>query len=200
MLVNAARLAGKIVAALPDELTPERTDGPRRLHPRLRDRGAAAARPTCARSCATSTTTSSPRTPRCCGAPPRRSSRAAPGARLEVDVTPQYPNMHRFIERVPAGDREGRGGAARRGHRAGPHADPRRHRRLTPERDGPADAEPVHGRPRLPLTAGVGVAAGDERGGGDGGAAGGGVGSRWSATPTMTSAMPSASRRPTAPA
>ena len=27
MLVNAARLAGKIVAALPDDLTPERTDG-----------------------------------------------------------------------------------------------------------------------------------------------------------------------------
>ena len=39
VLVNAARLAGEVVAALPAELTPERTDGPRRLHPRLRGRG-----------------------------------------------------------------------------------------------------------------------------------------------------------------
>src|SRR4029079_11134559 len=105
-------------------------------------------------------------------------------------AVPEHAPLHRAL---PAGDGEGRGGAARRGHRAGPDADPRRHRRLTPERDGPADAEPVHGRPRVPLTAGMGVAAGDERGSGDGGAAGGGLGSRWSATPAMTSPIPSPS-------
>ena len=41
----------------------------------------------------------------------------------------------------------GRGGDPGRGHRADPHRHPRRHRRLAAERDGAADAEPVHRRP-----------------------------------------------------
>ena len=130
---------------------------PRRAHARDARRAATAsstptrsrarpAAPSSARSCATSTTTSSPRTPRCCAARPRRSSAASPTARLEVEVTPQYPNMRRYLDEFPRAVGSGRGGDPRRGPRGRAHADPRRHRRLTPERDGPADAEPVHGR------------------------------------------------------
>ena len=118
---------------------------------------------------------------------------AAPGARLEVVVTPQYPNMRRFIEQFPQATE-----LAERAIRA-EGIEPVR----TPIRGGTDGSRlSAMGLPTpnlftgghdVPLTAGMGVAAGDGRGGGDGGAAGGGVGSRWSATPTMTSAMPSAS-------
>src|SRR5262249_31165686 len=60
----------------------------------------------------------------------------------------------------PAGHGRGRARRARRGPRAAAHADPRRHRRLPAERRRPADAEPLHRRPRVPLGARVGVAAG----------------------------------------
>ena len=44
------------------------------------------------------------------------------------------------------------------------HAHPGRHRRLAAERDGPADAQPLHRRPRVPLGARVGLGAGHGRG------------------------------------
>ena len=83
-LVNAARLAGRILAALPaDGLAPETTSGPRGLHPRLRgQRHGGAARPS-GRSCATSRTTGATPTPTCSAASPRRSWRPsrAPASR-----------------------------------------------------------------------------------------------------------------------
>ena len=58
-----------------------------------------------------------------------------PRARITCEIKPQYRNMRYWLEQdmtPQAGDR------ARLG------ADPRRHRRVTPYRDGGADAEPVH--------------------------------------------------------
>jgi tripeptide aminopeptidase len=101
VLVNAARLASKIVAALPDDLTPERTDGRDgfihvyeidasggravvRAIVRDFDDDRLAAHTALLRRTAEEVVA------------------GAPGAKLEVVVTPQYPNMHRFIERFPA--------------------------------------------------------------------------------------------------
>ena len=100
VLVNAARLASKIVAALPDDLTPERTDGRDgfihvyevagsggkayvRAIVRDFDDDKLAAHTALLRRTAEEVVA------------------AAPGAKLEVVVDPQYPNMHRFIERFP---------------------------------------------------------------------------------------------------
>jgi tripeptide aminopeptidase len=100
VLVNAARIAGKIVAALPDELTPERTDGRDgfihvyeidasggravvRAIVRDFDDDLLAAHTALLRRTAEEVVA------------------AHPGARLDVVVTPQYPNMRRFIETFP---------------------------------------------------------------------------------------------------
>jgi tripeptide aminopeptidase len=99
-LVNAARIASKIVAALPDELTPERTDGRDgfihvyeisasggkavvRAIVRDFDDAKLAAHTALLRRTAEEVVASTP------------------GGRLHVAVTPQYPNMHRFIEAFP---------------------------------------------------------------------------------------------------
>jgi tripeptide aminopeptidase len=101
VLVNAARLASKIVAALPDDLTPERTDGRDgfihvyevdasggravvRAIVRDFDDDKLAAHTALLRRTAEEVVAS------------------APGATLSVAVAPQYPNMHRFIEQFPA--------------------------------------------------------------------------------------------------
>lgn len=100
-LVNAARLAGELLAALPPELTPERTEGRDGfIHPyqveasnglavvraivrdfddAKLDAHVALLRRTAEEVVAT-----------------------APAARLEVEVRPQYPNMRRFVDAFPA--------------------------------------------------------------------------------------------------
>jgi tripeptide aminopeptidase len=100
VLVNAARLAAKIVAALPDDLTPERTEGREgfihvyeiaasggkayiRAIIRDFDDDKLAAHTALLRRTAEEVVA------------------AHAGARLEVAVTPQYPNMRRFIEAFP---------------------------------------------------------------------------------------------------
>jgi tripeptide aminopeptidase len=97
-LVNAARLAGEILAALPRELTPERTDGREGfIHPYEVDATAGKAviraivRDFDDDKLAAHT------------ALLRRTAEqiVQPPARLEVEVTPQYPNMRRFIEQFP---------------------------------------------------------------------------------------------------
>ena len=105
------------------ELTPERTERPRGLHPPLRGRRRPAGAPSCARSCATSTTTSSPRTPRCCARTAeevvaREPARAARG-RGHAAV-PEHAPLHRA---VPAGRGE------RPSARSGPRASSRSARR-----------------------------------------------------------------------
>jgi tripeptide aminopeptidase len=99
-LVNAARLAGEILAALPADLTPEQTQGREGfIHPyevnatagqatvraivRDFDDDKLAAHTALLRATA------------------ERIVGGAPGARLEVTVRPQYPNMRRFIEAFP---------------------------------------------------------------------------------------------------
>src|SRR3954470_15574103 len=99
-LVNALRLSGRILAALPAELTPERTSGRDGfLHPfavsgdagraRLRfiardfDDDLLAEHVALLRRTAEEVVGSEPR------------------ARLEVEVKPQYPNMRRFLEQHP---------------------------------------------------------------------------------------------------
>jgi tripeptide aminopeptidase len=100
VLINAARLAAKVVAALPDDLTPERTEGREgfihvyelaasggkayiRAIVRDFDDDKLAAHTALLRRTAEEVVA------------------AHPGAKLEVAVTPQYPNMRRFIERFP---------------------------------------------------------------------------------------------------
>jgi tripeptide aminopeptidase len=100
VLVDAARIAGKIVAGLPDDLTPERTDGRDgfihvyeidasagravvRAIVRDFDDDKLAAHTALLRRTAEEVVA------------------AHPGARLDVAVTPQYPNMRRFIETFP---------------------------------------------------------------------------------------------------
>lgn len=100
VLVNATRLAGQVLAKLPPELSPERTEGREGfIHPyevsgssgrmvirsivRDFDDDKLAAHTALLRRTAEEVVA------------------AAPGARLEVAVTPQYPNMRRFIEAFP---------------------------------------------------------------------------------------------------
>ena len=150
-LVHAGRLAARILTALPsDRLTPETTSGREGfIHPfettatparatmefivrdfddDLLDEHVALLRHTAEEVMATE-----------------------PRATMEFDARRQYPNMRTLPRRVPGGRDQGRPGDPRRGHRAGPQPDPRRHRRLHAEREGPADAEHLRRRPRVPL-------------------------------------------------
>ena len=117
-LVNATRLAAEIVAALPRELTPERTEGRDGLHPRLRGRGdrrqgvRARDRARLRRRQARGAHRAAD------AAPPRRSWRASRPRELEVAVTPQYPNMHRFIEAFPKATANAEQAIQRRGDHA----------------------------------------------------------------------------------
>ena len=157
-LVNAARLAGELLAALPPELTPERTEGRDGfIHPyqveasngvavvraivRDFDDGKLAAHVALLRRTAEEVVAT------------------APAARLEVEVRPQYPNMRRFVDAFPAVVT-----AAERALRLEgiePVRTPIRGGTdgSLPERAGAADPQPVHRRPRLPLDTRVGVAA-----------------------------------------
>ena len=100
VLVNAARLAGEVLAALPADLTPERTSGREGfIHPyevaasgsravvraivRDFDDGQLAAHTALFRRTAEEVVG------------------RVPGARMELAVTPQYPNMRRFVEQFP---------------------------------------------------------------------------------------------------
>ena len=166
-LVHAGRLAARILTALPsDRLTPETTSGREGfIHPYettatparatiefivrdfdddLLDEHVALLRHTAEEIMATE-----------------------PRATHGVRRTPPVPEHAHAPRRVPGGRDEGRPGDPRRGHRAGPQPDPRRHRRLDAQREGPADAEHLRRRPRVPLRARVGVRAGHGgRGGG----------------------------------
>ncbi len=175
-LVNAARLAGRVLAALPqDRLTPESTsdrEGFIHVHSVEATAGTATIRTIVrdfeddklAEHVALLRTTA------------EQVVATEPRARLEVDGRAPVPE-HAFAPRAaPGGVRRGRGGAAARGIRAQAGPGARRHRRLDPERARAADAEPVHGRPGVPLGARVGIGAGHGLGRGGRGAARRGVG------------------------
>ncbi len=99
-LVNAARLAGEVVAALPPELTPERTSGRDGfIHPyEIQASGGRAVVRAIVRDFEDDKLAAHT-------ALLRRTAEEvvarAPGARLEVQVTPQYPNMRRYLEDFP---------------------------------------------------------------------------------------------------
>ena len=76
---------------------------------------------------------------------------------MTVTERPQYPNMRRFVDAFPQVVE-----VAERAIRAEgiePVREPIRGGTdgSTAEREGPADAEPLHGRPRVPLRARVGL-------------------------------------------
>ncbi|HWK25485.1 MAG TPA: peptidase T [Solirubrobacter sp.] len=96
VLVNAARLAAKIVAALPDDLTPERTDGRDgfiHVYEVEASGGRAVVRAIVRDfdddklAAHTALLT--------------RVATEIAGDRVEVTVVPQYPNMRRFVEQFP---------------------------------------------------------------------------------------------------
>ena len=120
-LVNAARLAGAVprrAARRPAHAGDDRR--PRRLRPPLRRRGRRRPR---RRSALIARDFDDDlldrarraRAPR----PPRRSRSRAAGA-LDVEVTPQYPNMRTLLDAVPGGRRARRAGDPRRGDRGRP--------------------------------------------------------------------------------
>ncbi len=159
-LVNAAKLAARILGALPaDTLTPETTDGRQGfIHPYgVRASAVTAVVEAIVRDYEDELLEAHV-------ALLRRTAEdivaSAPGARLEVAVEHQYPNLKRFLERAPQVAEVADRAVRAEGLEPVRRAEPRRHRRLHPERRRPADAEPVHRRPRVPLGARVGVAAG----------------------------------------
>ena len=99
-LVNAARLAGEVLAALPADLTPERTDGRDGfIHPYdVQATGSEAEIRAIVRDFDDDKLAAHT-------ALLRRTAEEVvertPGARLDVVVTPQYPNMRRFVEAFP---------------------------------------------------------------------------------------------------
>ena len=129
-------------------------------------------------SCATSTTAGLREQRRAArSGSPREVVAAEPRARVEVEVKASYRNMRDVLDRAPARSSSAARGAIRRaGFEPRERPDPRRHRRLAPERRGAADAEPLRRRAQLPLGPGVGVGAGHGLGRGRRGAARGGVG------------------------
>jgi tripeptide aminopeptidase len=99
-LVNAARLAAELLAALPRELTPERTDGRAGfIHPYdVQATGGRAVIRAIVRDFDDDKLQAHT-------ALLRRTAEAVvagePAARLEFEVTPQYPNMRRYLDEFP---------------------------------------------------------------------------------------------------
>ena len=93
-----------------------------------------------------------------------RAARAAGGRGAATSTRTCAATSRRFPDVVAAADEAIRA----EGLEPVRDADPRRHRRLAAERDGPADAEPLHRRPRVPLRARVGLRAGHGLRRGDG--------------------------------
>ena len=165
ILVSAIRVAGAVLAALPPELSPERTSGRSGyIHPFTIEGGTAKAtirfivrdfdddllaeRVALLQRIAQDVVA------------------AHPGARLEFSSRRSTPTCANTWPRSPRSDKAPRGDPCR-GHRADRRADPRRNRRIAAQRDGPADAEHLRRRPRLPLAARVGDGPGHGGGRGD---------------------------------
>ena len=151
-LVNATRLAGRFLAALPPELTPEATrDREGFVHAYEVDATTARA---VIKLIARDFDERAARAARRARAPHGRGGGGRRGGRGQAAVLEHA----RAPRRLPGG-RGARGrGDPRRGPGRRPRADPRRHRRLDPQRPRPADPEPLHRRPRVPLAARMGVA------------------------------------------
>ena len=169
-LVNAIKLAARDRRAAPaghalagDD---RRTRG---LRPPRARRRATRPRSSCASSSATSTTTVSTSTsPSCAALAEEVCGRRA--ALLDRGRGPHpVPEPARRPRAAPRDRREPRGGGPPRRPRAAAHGDPRRHRRLGADRDGPPDAEHLHRRPRraqrarVDLRRGHGPRRGDAR-------------------------------------
>ena len=165
-LVNATRLAARLVDALPADLTPEATEGRRgfiHVYEVSATAGKAEIR-AIVRDFDDDLLRASHRAPAC----DRRGGRGRRAARAARDRRAPPVPEHAHPPRALPGDRRGgRAGDPRRGDRAAARADPRRHRRLAAQLDGAADAEPLHRWSRVPLGARVGVGAGHGGGRGD---------------------------------
>jgi tripeptide aminopeptidase len=99
-LVNALRLASRIVAALPEELTPERTaDREGFIHPY--ELNATAARATIRAIVRDFDEDRLQAHVELLERTAREAVESAPPARLELDVRRQYSNMRRYLEQVP---------------------------------------------------------------------------------------------------
>ena len=178
-MVNALRLAAQIVAELPaDGLTPETTSGRQGfIHPYE-----LTGDPACAEIRAILRDFDDDllrehvelfeRTAR--GG--RRPRAASLGGDRDPPSVPQHAPLHR---RGSRDHHRGRGGDSGRGSRARPHRDSWRHRRLAAERDGAADAQPVHRRSRVSLRARVGLGQRHGRRRGHHSAPGRGVDAAW---------------------
>jgi tripeptide aminopeptidase len=99
-LVNASRLAGEIVARLPAELTPERTEG-REGFIHVYEIDASSGRATIRAIVRDFDDAKLDAHAALLRRTAEEVVAGAPGARVAVEVTPQYPNMRTFIEGFP---------------------------------------------------------------------------------------------------
>ena len=83
-----------------------------------------------------------------------------PRAQITCTITPQYRNMRYWLEDDMRPVELAREACRQLGIEPLFHADPRRHRRLAPDRAGRADAEPLHRHAEHPRPAGMGQRAG----------------------------------------
>ncbi len=175
-LVNAVKILSAVIERLPKEtLSPETTEGREGfVHPNEIVGDASAARGQVHRPRLRRRRARAPR--RAAAADRRRGDRGrAEGEHRDRDPRPVPQHAHRAL-RASGDRRQCRGGAPPGRARADPDADPRRHRRLAADREGPADAEPLHRRPARPQRARVDLRRGHGSRGADRGRAREGLG------------------------
>ncbi len=164
-MVNAIKIAAAFIDRLPhDTLSPETTDGHEGfVHPYVIQ---ASVERTSVRLLVRDFSTAGLKDKEALLEQLARSAAAAyPGSRVEIAVEESYRNMKAILDRHPAIAEHAREAIRRAGLEPRSHADPRRHRRLSPVVHGPADAEPVCRRAQLSLAPGMGVRAGHGEGG-----------------------------------
>ena len=154
-MVNAIRVAGDFLSRLPKEFSPECTkerDG--FLHPYIIEGGVPEVRiKTLLRSFDSSDL---PKQAKLLKDTSRRAVMADwPKVKIAVEVKKQYRNMVEALEQEPPRRQARRPGLPEHRPQTRVPIDPRRHRRLAPERDGPPDAEHLNRHAQLPLRAGV---------------------------------------------
>ena len=145
MLVNALHLAAKIIMTLPHvTLTPETTDGRQGFIHLYQMSGSAAAADAALHPARFRAGGAASATASCCSrsAPPCRPPSRGRGS--PARSRPQYRNMRYWLEDDMRPVELAREACRQLGRRAHLHPDPRRHRRLAPDRAGRADAQPLH--------------------------------------------------------
>ena len=166
-MINAIKVAADFLERLPkDTLSPETTDGLRRIRPSRTSCSAGVER-TSVKLLVRDFVTAALKDKEALVERLARETVAAHGRALAstVKVEEQYRNMKEVLDQHPTVVEHAREAIRRAGLDPRDAADPRRHRRLAALLHGSADAEHLRRRAQLPLAAGVGVRSGHGEGG-----------------------------------